>query len=135
MVILSKMAFAGTVSPPDNNFATPSLSYYDITSFILKTSHLDNHTTNDVKPEILLGVQTGNRIPDDICGIAHVGARDQKPRVSRKRCNHSTTHLLAKHMRRWTYSVVFFHQQYLCNLLGCLINIFDIFHKPCLCIL
>ena len=77
MVILSKMAFAGTVSPPDNNFATPSLSYYDITSFILKTSHLDNHTTNDVKPEILLGVQTGNRIPDDdyyIHGIAHAHA-------------------------------------------------------------
>ena len=37
-------------------------------------SHLDSHTTTDVKPDMLLGVQTGNGIPDDkydIRGIAH----------------------------------------------------------------
>ena len=42
--------------------------------YFLKTSHLDSHTTNDVKPEMLSGVQTGNRIPHDrynVRGIAH----------------------------------------------------------------
>ena len=41
------------------------------------TSHLDSHTTNDVKPEMLSGVQTENRIPHDeydLRGIAHVRA-------------------------------------------------------------
>ena len=39
------------------------------------TSHLDSHTTTDVKPDKLSGVQTGNGIPHDrynIRGIAHV---------------------------------------------------------------
>ena len=39
------------------------------------TSHLDSHTTTDVKPDMLPGVQTGNGIPHDrynIHGIAHV---------------------------------------------------------------
>ena len=39
------------------------------------TSHLDSHTTTDVKPDMLSGVQTGNGIPHDrynIRGIAHV---------------------------------------------------------------
>ena len=39
------------------------------------TSHLDSHTTTDVKPDMLSGLQTGNGIPHDrydICGIAHV---------------------------------------------------------------
>ena len=38
------------------------------------TSHRDSHTTTDVKPEIIPGVQTGNVIPNDkynIRGIAH----------------------------------------------------------------
>ena len=38
------------------------------------TSQLDGHTTNDVKPEILSGVQTGNGTPHDkynIRGIVH----------------------------------------------------------------
>ena len=29
------------------------------------TSHHDSHTTTDVKPEIIPGVQTGNGIPHD----------------------------------------------------------------------
>ena len=39
------------------------------------TFQRDSHTTTDVKPEIIPGVQTGNGIPHDkynICGIAHV---------------------------------------------------------------
>ena len=43
----------------------------------MKTSYLDNHTTNDVKPEMLSGVETGNRIPHDeynVRGIPHVRA-------------------------------------------------------------
>ena len=38
------------------------------------TSHLDSHTTTDVKPDMLSCVQTGNGIPPDrynIRGIAH----------------------------------------------------------------
>ena len=41
----------------------------------LMTSHLDSHTTTDVKPDMLSGVQPGNGIPYDrynIRGIAHV---------------------------------------------------------------
>ena len=39
------------------------------------TSDLDSHTTTDVKPDMLSGVQTGNRIPHDRYnkrGIAHL---------------------------------------------------------------
>ena len=39
------------------------------------SSHLDSHTTTDVKPDMISGVQTGNGIPHDsynIRGIAHV---------------------------------------------------------------
>ena len=43
----------------------PNLSYYNITQIFFKTSHLYSHTTNDVNPEMLSGVQTGNRIPHD----------------------------------------------------------------------
>ena len=32
---------------------------------LLFSGHLDSHTTNDVKPNMLLGVQTGKRIPHD----------------------------------------------------------------------
>ena len=38
------------------------------------TSPLSSHTTTDVKPEMLSGVQTGNGISHDkydVCGIAH----------------------------------------------------------------
>ena len=38
------------------------------------TSHLEGHTTTDVKPDMLSGVQTGNGIPHDryyINGIAN----------------------------------------------------------------
>ena len=38
------------------------------------TFHLDNHTTTNVKLEMLLGVQTWDGFPHDkynICGIAH----------------------------------------------------------------
>ena len=41
------------------------------------TSHLDSHTTTDVKPDMLSGVQTENGIPHDryyICGNAHARA-------------------------------------------------------------
>ena len=41
------------------------------------TSHLDSHTINDVKPELVSGVQSGNRIPHDennVRGIAHARA-------------------------------------------------------------
>ena len=119
--------------PTQQQFCPPSLSYYDITWFFFKTSHLDSHTTNDVKPGMLSGVQTGNRIPHDeynLHGIAHacayrkddifmqrrlvqsftyyiymgVGARHQKPKVSCKRC--AMTRPKMKHKRRRTFSAL-----------------------------
>ena len=42
--------------------------------FFLMTSHLDSHTTTDVKPDMLSGVQIRNGIPHDkydVLGIAH----------------------------------------------------------------
>ena len=42
--------------------------------FFFMTSHHDSHTTTDVKPEIIPGVQSGNGIPHDkynIRGIVH----------------------------------------------------------------
>ena len=39
------------------------------------TSHLDSHTTTDVKPDIVSDVKTGNEISHDtynVRGIAHV---------------------------------------------------------------
>ena len=38
----------------------PHPNCYDITWIFLKTSHLDSHTTNDVKLKMLSGVQTWN---------------------------------------------------------------------------
>ena len=86
------------------------------------TSHLDSHTTNDVKPEMLSSVQTGNRIPHDeinVRGIAHAcayikddifmqrlfvqslkyikrGSKGLKDQSFCKRCNRSTTRTLTK---------------------------------------
>ena len=43
--------------------------------FLLMTSHLDSHTTTDVKPDMLSGVQIGNGITHDrynTRGFAHV---------------------------------------------------------------
>ena len=45
------------------------------------TSHRDSHTTTDVKPEMILGVYTGNGIPHDkydVRGIAHAHARTNR---------------------------------------------------------
>ena len=71
-----KMKTSSKIVPsPHNNIAPPY--YYDNTWIFLKASHLDSHTTNNVKPEMLSGVQTGNRIPYDeynVRGIAHARA-------------------------------------------------------------
>ena len=39
------------------------------------TSQLDSHTTTDVKPEMLSGVQTGYRIPHDNFHAKMAGAK------------------------------------------------------------
>ena len=54
------------------NWPSPPLKNYRI---FFMTSHRDSHTTTDVKPEIIPGVQTGNWIPHDkydVRGIANV---------------------------------------------------------------
>ena len=51
------------------------------------TSQRDSHTTTDVKPEIIPGVQTGNGMPHDkynICGIDHV-CTNRKDDIFRQR--------------------------------------------------
>ena len=53
----------------------------------LMTSHLDSHTTTDVKPDMLFGVQTGNKILHDrydIRGIA-LARTNRKDDVSMQR--------------------------------------------------
>ena len=84
----------------------------------LMTSHLDNHTTTDVKPDMLSGVQTGNGIPHDrykIRGIAHERTnRKDNIFLQRRRAKRLTDTLewgkgtctLPKHTRRWTYSAL-----------------------------
>ena len=60
------------VPPPQNFFGPPLLN--ELPDFGLMTSHLDSHTTTDVKLDMLSGVQTGNGITHDrydIRGIAH----------------------------------------------------------------
>ena len=48
-------------------------------------SYLDIHTTTDVKPEMLSGVQTGNGIPHDMIYAAlPVGAQTEKTTFSYK---------------------------------------------------
>merc|ERR1712208_205332 len=47
------------------------------------TIHLDCYATTDCKPEVLSGVETGNRIPHDeliLRGIAHICTHIQKRR-------------------------------------------------------
>ena len=81
------------------------------------TSHLDNHKTTDIKPEILSGVQTENGTPHEkynIHGIAH--ARTKKRRHFHAKTNSAKlfihigvgqrTCTLTKHTRRWTYSAL-----------------------------
>ena len=51
------------------------------------TSHLDSHTTTDVKPDMLSSVQTGNGIPHDIYnirGIAHL-PKNRKDNIFKQR--------------------------------------------------
>jgi len=58
------------------------------------TSQLDGHTTNDVKPEILSGVQTGNGIPhyqNNICGIAHAQTYSKDDNFMQRRQFHTKT--------------------------------------------
>ena len=82
----------------------------------LMTSQLDSHTTTDVKPEMLSGVQPGNGIPHDrynIRGIAH-GRTNRKDHIfMQRRLVQNFTFILewgqgtckmTKHTRRWAYS-------------------------------
>ena len=58
---------------PQNYFAPPP-PLKKLPKILLMTSHLEGHTTTDVKLDMLSGVQTGNGIPHDrynIRGIAH----------------------------------------------------------------
>ena len=59
------------------------------------TSYLDSHTTTDVKPDMLSGVQTGNGIPHDrynIRGIAH-GHTNRKDHIFMQRLLEQILHV------------------------------------------
>ena len=59
---------------PQNCFNPPP-PLKKLPEILLMTSHLEGHTTTDVKPDMLSGVQIGNGIQHDrynIRGIAHV---------------------------------------------------------------
>ena len=89
-----------------------------ITWIFLKTSHLDSDTTNDAKPEMLLGVQIGNILPHDeydICSIAHERTYRKDNIFMQRRPVQSFTYILelgwgtctlTKHTRGWTYSAL-----------------------------
>ena len=68
------------------------------------TSHLDRHTTTDVKPDMLSGVQTGNRILHDrynVYAALPMCAQTEKTTFS---CKDDCA--LTKHTRCWTYSAL-----------------------------
>ena len=59
--------------PPQIILAPPPLK--KLPEIFLMTSHFDSHTTTDVKPDMLSGVQPGDGIPHErysIRGITHV---------------------------------------------------------------
>ena len=78
------------------------------------TSHLNSHTTTDVKPEMLSGVQTGNGTPHDkynIRGIAHARTNSKDDIFMQRRLMQSFTYILerrpgTKPTQRWTYSAL-----------------------------
>ena len=61
------------------------------------TSHLDSHKTTDIKPEMLLGVQTGNGTPHGRyhkCGIAHARKNIKDDIFMQRRLVQSFTYIL-----------------------------------------
>ena len=67
------MKTTSNIAPPLQFFCPPPLK--KLPEIFLMTSRLDCHTTTDIKPDMLSGVQPGNGIPHDrydIRGIAHV---------------------------------------------------------------
>ena len=114
-----------TILPP------PSLSYYDITRFFLKTSHLDSHTKNDVKPHMLSGVQTGNRIPHDrynVRSIAHACSYIKDDIFRQRRRGQIFTYILkwgqltckkSRPFPAWAYTTLVVLVSYFCELSLC----------------
>ena len=61
------------------------------------TSHLNNHGTTDIKPEMLSGVQTGNGTPHDrynIRGIAHARTNRKDAIFMQRRLVQNSTFIL-----------------------------------------
>ena len=76
-------------------FPPPPLN--KLPEIFLKTSHLDSHTTTDVKPDMLSGVQTGNGIPHnkyDIRGTAHARTNRKDDIVIQRGLLESFTYIL-----------------------------------------
>ena len=74
MMTTSKMNTTLKIGPPLQIFILSPSPWKHYLKFLLMTSHLDSHTTTDVKPEMIPGVLTRNGTPHDKCnigGIAH----------------------------------------------------------------
>ena len=81
----SKMKTTSKIAPL--HFFAPPSPWKNTWNFLLMTSYLDSHTTTDIQPEMLSGVQTRNWIPRDeydIRGIAH-SRRNRKDNIFKKR--------------------------------------------------
>ena len=81
------------------------------------SSHFGSHRTTDIKPEMLSGVQTGNKTPHDkynIRGIAHARTNGKDDIFMQCRLVQNFSFMLelgqetcslTKHTWRWTYSL------------------------------
>ena len=95
----------------------PPLQEYYL-QFFLMTSHLDSHRTTDIKPKMLLGVQTGYRTPHDkyhLRSIAHVRTNRTDNIFMQRRLVQIFTYslewgrgtcTLTKQTQRWAYSAL-----------------------------
>ena len=115
----SKVKTTSKIGLPLNKICLPpSPPIKNLPDFLLMTSHPDSHTTTDVKPEIIPGVQTGNGIPHDeydICGIAHARTNRKDNIFMQRRPVQKFTFILewgpgtcslTKHTWHWTYSAL-----------------------------
>ena len=87
---------------PTNFLCPPSLK--KLPEFFLMTSHLDSHTTTDVQPDLLSGVQTRNGIPHDRYNVRSIPMCTLTEKTTFSCKDNCTT----KHTRHWTYSTLWY---------------------------
>ena len=86
------MKTTSKISLPPKLFCPPPLK--KLPEILLTTSHLDRHTTTDVKPDMLSGVQTGNGIPHDRFNIHGMRAQTERQHFHAKTTRANFTSIL-----------------------------------------